>query len=151
MGHWQGKYVIGITGNIATGKSLVRKMLQHLGAYTIDADGLAHRAMLPNAPVYRPVVVSFGTWILAPDKRIDRERLAAVAFAHPAALQRLEKITHPIVRQAIDTLIKGAKQKVIAVEAIKLLESPLAEGFDAIWVVNASPEVKRKKKKRGLE
>ncbi len=141
MGRWQGKYVIGITGNIATGKSLVRKMLQQgLGAYTIDADGLAHRAMLPNAPAYRPVVASFGTWILGPDKRIDRNRLAAVAFSHPAALQRLEAVTHPIIRQAIDTLIRGAKQKVVAVEAIKLLDSPLAEGMDAIWVVDATPE-----------
>lgn len=141
MGRWQGKYVIGITGNIATGKSLVRKMLQQgLGAYTIDADGLAHRAMLPNAPAYRPVVASFGTWILGQDKRIDRSRLAAVAFSHPAALARLEAVTHPIIRQAIDTLIRGAKQKIVVVEAIKLLESPLAEGMDAIWVVDADPE-----------
>ena len=72
MGRWKDKYVIGLTGNIATGKSLVRRMLEHLGAYTIDADGLAHQAMAPGAPAYKPVVLTFGQWILDADKRIDR-------------------------------------------------------------------------------
>jgi len=52
MSAWPGKYVIGLTGNIATGKSVVRKMLEHLGAYGIDADALAHRAIAEDAPGY---------------------------------------------------------------------------------------------------
>jgi dephospho-CoA kinase len=140
VGRWEGKYVIGLTGNIAMGKSLVRRMLEHLGAYTVDADGLAHQAMAPGAPAYKPVIMTFGQWILDPEKRIDRSKLGAVAFAHPDALARLEAITHPIVGQAIDTLIRRTRHKVVVVEAIKLLEGQLADQMDAIWVVDASEE-----------
>lgn len=140
MGRWKDKYVIGLTGNIAMGKSLVRRMLEHLGAYTIDADGLAHQAMAPGAPAYKPVVLTFGQWILDAEKRIDRSKLGAVAFAHPEALARLEAITHPVVGQAIDTLIQRARHKVVVVEAIKLLEGSLAGQMDAIWVVDSTEE-----------
>lgn len=140
MGRWPGKYVIGLTGNIAMGKSLVRRMLEHLGAYAIDADGLAHQAMAPGAPAYQPVVATFGQWILDSEKRIDRAKLGAVAFAHPEALARLEAITHPVIGRAIDTLIQRARHKVVVVEAIKLLEGALADQMDAIWVVDASEE-----------
>jgi dephospho-CoA kinase len=140
VGRWKDKYVIGLTGNIAMGKSLVRRMLEHLGAYTIDADGLAHQAMAPGAPAYKPVVLTFGQWILDAEKRIDRSKLGAVAFAHPEALARLEAITHPVVGQAIDTLIQRARHKVVVVEAIKLLEGSLAGQMDAIWVVDSTEE-----------
>ena len=151
MGRWEGKYVIGLTGNIAMGKSLVRRMLEHLGAYTIDADGLAHQAMSPGAPAYRPVVATFGTWILDADKRIDRSKLGAVVFAHPEALKRLEAITHPIIGRAIDTLIRRARHKVVVVEAIKLLEGWMADQVDAVWVVDASEERQLERlQKRGL-
>lgn len=140
MGRWKDKYVIGLTGNIAMGKSLVRRMLEHLGAYTIDADGLAHQAMAPGAPAYKPVIVTFGQWILDSEKRIDRSKLGAVSFSHPEALARLEALTHPVIGQAIDTLIQRSQHKVIVVEAIKLLEGALAGQFDAIWVVDATEE-----------
>ncbi len=145
MGRWDGKYVIGLTGNIATGKSLVRRMLEHLGAYTIDADGLAHQAMAPGAPAYKPTVITFGQWILDKDQRIDRSKLGAVAFAHPEALARLEAITHPIIGRAIDTLIQRARHKVVVVEAIKLLEGQLADQMDTIWVVDASEEKQKER------
>lgn len=152
MGHWKDKYVIGLTGNIATGKSLVRTMLQHLGAYTIDADGLAHQVMAPNAPAYRPTIEWFGKWIVDKEGRIDRIKLGAVAFSHPEALQRLEAITHPIIGNAINTLITRAPQKVVVVEAIKLLEGELAKQVDAIWVVDSTEEnqLQRLMSKRGM-
>lgn len=152
MGHWKDKYVIGITGNIGTGKSLVRKMLQHLGASTIDADGLSHQVMAPGAPAYKPVIEWFGKWILSDDGRVDRNRLGAVAFAHPVALKRLEALTHPIIGKGIDTLITRAKQKVVAVEAIKLLEGDLKDRVDAIWVVDAPVEMQLQRlvEKRGM-
>jgi dephospho-CoA kinase len=140
VGRWENKYVIGLTGNIATGKSLVRRMLEHLGAYTIDADGLTHQAMAPGAPAYKPVVITFGQWILDAEHRIDRTKLGAVAFAHPDALARLEALTHPIIGQALDTLIQRSRHPVIVVEAIKLLEGPLANQVDAVWVVSTTEE-----------
>lgn len=145
MSRWPNKYVIGLTGNIAVGKSVVRQMLQHLGAYTIDADGLAHQAMQPGAPAYKPVVETFGQFILDQDKRIDRAMLGRIVFANPQALAKLEAIVHPVVGQAINTLVARAKQRVVVIEAIKLLEGDLANAVDTVWVVNASPETQLKR------
>ena len=151
MSRWPGKYVIGLTGNISTGKSLVRKMLEHLGAFGIDADGLAGLAMSPGGPAYLPVVDTFGQWIVASTGEIDRSKLANIVFSDPDALAQLEAIVHPIVVNAINTLIQRASQQVIAIEAIKLLESGLADDCDAIWVVDATEELqlKRLTEKRG--
>ncbi len=140
MGAWAGKYVIGLTGNIATGKSVVRRMLEHLGAYGIDADALAHRAIAKGAPGYRKVVDLFGKWILSPDGQIDRAKLGRIVFSDPAAMRQLEAIVHPLVRQAIQILAQRAPQKVIVIEAIKLLEGPLREMCDSIWVTHVPKE-----------
>ncbi len=141
MGRWTDKYVIGLTGNIATGKSLVRRMLEHLGAYTLDADGLTHRMMEPQAPAYKPIVETFGKFVLNAEGQIDRQRLGAIAFSHPDALKMLEAITHPQIRQALDMLIQRTRHKIVVVEAIKLIETGLADQVDAVWVVNAAPEL----------
>ena len=152
MSAWPGKYVIGLTGNIATGKSVIRKMLEHLGAYGIDADALGHRAIAKDAPGYSAVVKTFGSWILGEDDQVDRTKLAKVVFSDEEALRNLEAIVHPLVRQGVDFLIRRSKQHVIVLEAIKLLESPLRQGCDSIWVTTASPEVQRQRlmQKRGM-
>ncbi|MCK5634095.1 MAG: dephospho-CoA kinase [Anaerolineales bacterium] len=141
MSRWPGKYVIGLTGNIATGKSVVRKMLEHLGGYGIDADALAHRAMAKGAPGYPLVLRAFGEWVLDDDGQIDRQKLAKIAFSDPMALEQLEIIVHPLVAHAVDLLIRRASQSVVVIEAIKLLESDLAAGCDTIWVVDAPAEL----------
>ena len=141
MSKWAGKYVIGLTGNIATGKSVARKMLEHLGAYGIDADALGHRAISQGAPGYQPVVETFGRWILDPDGQIDRAKLGRVVFSDAAALVKLEEIVHPLVSQAIEMLITRASQDVIVIEAIKLLESDLHTRCDSIWVTFAPYEL----------
>jgi dephospho-CoA kinase len=152
MSAWPGKFVIGLTGNIATGKSVVRKMLEHLGAYGIDADALGHRAIAMDAPGYQKVVDTFGKWILAPDGQIERAKLARVVFSDPEALGQLEAIVHPLVRQAVDILVRRAPHKVIVIEAIKLLEGPLRQACDTIWVTYAQKEIQvaRLTQKRGM-
>ncbi len=140
MTKWPGKFVIGLTGNIATGKSVVRKMLEHLGAYGIDADALGHRVIAKGAPGFQPVVDTFGKWILATDGQIDRSKLGRLVFSNPEALATLEDITHPYIRQAIDVLGQRASQKVIVIEAIKLLEGELRNYCDTIWVTDATEE-----------
>jgi dephospho-CoA kinase len=143
MSNWPGKYVIGLTGNIATGKSVVRKMLEHLGAYGIDADALAHRAIARGAPGYQPVVSTFGQWILDSHGEVDRTKLGKLVFSDPDALQKLEGIVHPLVEQAVDLLIRHASQPVIVVEAIKLLEGKLANAFDTIWVSDSTEALQK--------
>lgn len=141
MSKWPGKYIIGLTGNIATGKSVVRRMLEHLGAYTIDADSLAHRAIAKDAPGYKPVVETFGKWILDSNGQINRSRLGGLVFRDPEALNKLENIVHPLVEQAIELLGQRASQRVVVVEAIKLLESQLRTTCDSIWVTYAPEEI----------
>jgi dephospho-CoA kinase len=153
MSYWSGKYIIGLTGNIATGKSVVRRMLEHLGAYGIDADALGHRAISSGAPAFQPVLDTFGSWILSFDGEIDRTRLARIVFSDPTALTRLEEIVHPYVIEAVDLLIRRSKQKVIVIEAIKLLETDLHGKCDSIWVTYASETVQitRLVEKRGMD
>ena len=152
MSNWPGKYVIGLSGNIATGKSVVRRMLEHLGAYTIDADALAHRAIAKGAPGYQPTLDGFGKWLVGKDGEIDRAKLGKLVFSDREALQQLEKIVHPLVVQATEVLIQRATQPVIVVEAIKLLESDLRKACDSIWVTTAPEEVQieRLVRKRGM-
>jgi dephospho-CoA kinase len=152
MSAWQDKFVIGLTGNIATGKSVVRKMLEHLGAYGIDADALGRRAIAEDAPGYQPVVDTFGKWIVASDGQIDRAKLARVVFSDPQALARLESIVHPLVGQAVDLLVRRSRHKVVVVEAIKLLESGLGAACDSIWVTVAPENIQlaRLVQKRGM-
>ncbi|MFQ5576150.1 MAG: dephospho-CoA kinase [Anaerolineae bacterium] len=133
------KYVIGLTGNIATGKSMVRRMLQELGASTVDADGLVHMLQRPGTTVYKEILDTFGSFVLNKDATIHRKRLSDIAFNVPDALKALEAITHPAVRQQIERAIQKAPNYVVVIEAIKLIESGLADKCDAVWVVT-SPE-----------
>ncbi|HEX9331256.1 MAG TPA: dephospho-CoA kinase, partial [Anaerolineales bacterium] len=152
MSNWPGKHVIGLTGNIATGKSVVRRMLEHLGAYTIDADALSHRVISKGAPGYQPVLDKFGSWLLDKDGQINRSKLGHVVFTDQEALSQLEGIIHPYVTQAIDILVKRSSQKVVVIEAIKLLESGLRDQCDSLWVTDAPQEVQveRLMRKRGM-
>ena len=140
MSKWKGKYVIGLTGNIGTGKTVVRRMLEHLGAYGIDADALSHRVIAKGGPGYNKVLETFGQWVLGADGEIDRQKLGRVVFDDPTALKRLEGIIHPYVIQAIDILINRATQSVIVVEAIKLEDLVLDKACDSIWVTTAQLE-----------
>ena len=152
MSKWPGKTIIGLTGNIATGKSVVRRMLEHLGAYTIDADALSHRVISKGAPGYQPVLDRFGTWLLDKDGQIDRSKLGRLVFSDGQALAQLEDIIHPVVTQAVDVLIKRSTQNVVVVEAIKLLESDLRTQCDTIWVTDAPQpvQIERLIRKRGM-
>jgi dephospho-CoA kinase len=145
VSRWPNKYVIGLTGNIGVGKSVVRQMLQHSGAYTIDADSLAHQVMMPNAPAYKPILSTFGQFIVGPDGRINRQMLGQIVFSNPEALKKLEAITHPIIRQGIDALVKRSTQRVVVIEAIKLIEGGLADMVDEVWVVDVKPQIQYKR------
>jgi len=134
------KYLIGLTGNIATGKSVVLRMLQRLGARAIDADALVHQLMAKRTPVWQAILDEFGEGILGPEGEIDREKLGAIVFADAEALNRLEAIIHPAVTARVDELIRQATEAVVVVEAIKLIEAGWHRTCDALWVVTCSKE-----------
>ena len=133
-------YVIGLTGNIGTGKSTVLGMLQRLGARTADADRLAHEVVEPGEPAYRAIIDEFGAQVVAPDGRIDRRRLGEIVFADPSRLKRLEELTHPAVTMRIGEIIASAQEPVVVIEAIKLIEAGGRSWCNAVWVVVAPPE-----------
>jgi dephospho-CoA kinase len=149
---WPGVTVIGLTGNIGTGKSTVTRMLADLGATVIDADTLAHKVIAPGTPGWQQVVDAFGPEVVAADGTIDRARLAAIVFSDPAALARLEAIIHPLVIQEADRRIRALGRGVVVIEAIKLIESGMYRDCDALWVVTARPEqqLERLVRERGM-
>ena len=149
---YPGKTLIGLTGNIAVGKSLARQMLQELGAVTIDADQVAHQVILRGNPTFDEIVAAFGEGIIGEDGEIERAALGRIVFADSAKLKMLEGITHPAIRQRTDQLIRNAEATVVVIEAIKLLEGRLKDVVDAVWVVHASPETQlsRLRSERGF-
>jgi dephospho-CoA kinase len=145
-------FLVGLTGNIATGKSVVARMLSSMGALVIDADEVAHEVMLPGGPAYGAVVDAFGPEILAADGTIDRARLGAIVFRDPAALQRLEAAVHPPTIEEVDRRIAAAEEAVVVVEAIKLVEAGMHRTYGALWVVTAprSVQIERLVATRGM-
>ncbi len=134
------KRIIGLTGNIATGKSVVRQMLINHGALGIDADIIAHRVLYPGGSAYKQIVDAFGSQILARTGEIIRNKLAEIVFSSPSALQQLESLTHPAITIAIRQRIEAAALPMIAIEAIKLMESSLLNLIDSLWVSHVSRE-----------
>ena len=87
------RVLIGLTGNIATGKSEVARLLADLGAHTIDADKVAHEVMQPGGAAYNTVLETFGQDILAADGTIDRAKLGAIVFRDPDALRKRRAVS----------------------------------------------------------
>lgn len=146
-------YFIGLTGNIATGKSTALAFLADKGAHIADADKLAHRTMIPDGPAYEKVVAAFGPEIVDENGLIDRAKLGAIVFADAEALKRLEAIVHPATFELLRWDIMQSNAKVVVVEAIKLFESGnLMSLSDEVWVVAASPETQMKRlvEERGM-
>jgi len=137
----QDRFIIGLTGNIGTGKSLVRKMLQHLGVFGIDADVLTHEALKPGGPAQEQIVHCFSPSILDSQGAIDRAKLARIVFDDEEALAELENILHPFVSIAARNMIKRANLPIIVIEAIKLLDSDLVDICNSLWVVDAQEQV----------
>jgi dephospho-CoA kinase len=145
-------YRIGLTGNIACGKSTVGRMLMARGAEYVDADRLVHALLEPGTPENERIVARFGPEVRAADGRIDRPRLGAIVFADPAALRALEAILHPGVRAEIRRRLDASTASIVVVDAIKLFEGGLAREMDANWVVTCPREeqVRRLVAERGL-
>jgi len=133
-------YIIGLTGNIGTGKSTVAALLEELGAEVVDADRVAHDVMAPGTPEWERLVERFGRDVLLADGSVDRRALGALVFSDAAALRDLEQIVHPGVRQRLRARMAATTRPVLVLEAIKLLEAGLYLEVDAVWVVVADRE-----------
>jgi dephospho-CoA kinase len=134
--------VIGLTGQIASGKTAVALLLHGLGSEIVDCDRLARDSYEPGAPAFDPVVARFGPSILAADGAVDRVRLADLVFSDAEALADLEAIVHPRVKLALDERLRQATHDAVVVEAIKLIEAGLHRRCGSLWVVTAPAELR---------
>ncbi len=139
---------LGLTGGIASGKSAVGEMFVQLGAHLVQADAIAHWLMEPGNPVFDEVVRRFGSEIVNPDGRINRSRLAEVAFGKPGGapprVKELNTIVHPAViaheNQWMVEIGQRDPDAIAIVEAALILESGVASRFDRLAVVTCHPE-----------
>jgi dephospho-CoA kinase len=136
------KKLIGLTGNIATGKSEVARMLRSLGAVVIDADRVARDVVRPGQPALVEIVRVFGEQVLLPNGELNRRLLGSIVFSDDAKLKQLEAITHPAVRAEMQRQIDAApNDAVVVIEVIKLFESGWADRCDQVWVTDCPPEM----------
>lgn len=131
---------VGLTGGIASGKSVVADGLARRGAVVIDADVLAREVVAPGTPGLAAVVERFGPEVLV-DDRLDRARVGAIVFADLQARRDLEAIVHPAVRARAAELEQAAASDAVVVHVIPLLvETGQADDFDRVVVVDVDPE-----------
>lgn len=131
-------YVIGLTGQLGSGKSTAGRILRELGATVLDADEVSRDVMQPGQPAFSAIHAQFGREILDDDGTIDRAKLGRKVFGDPHALRRLEEIVWPhVIARILDVRAGLFDDSTLAVEAIKLLEAPLRRICDEIWVTVA--------------
>ena len=142
---------VGLTGGVGSGKSTVAALLSERGAVVIDADAIAREVVEPGTPGFAAVVAEFGDDVVR-DGRLDRPALAKLVFADDGARDRLNAIVHPLVGSRTAELMAQAPADAIVVYDVPLLvESDLADGFDRVVVVLASPDVRlRRLAERGM-
>ncbi len=143
--------LVGLTGGIASGKSLVAKLLKDLGAYVIDADEIAHEVIQPGTPAYREILQQFGEGILGKDRTIDRARLGQMVFSDPTRRDVLEGIIHPRVFAAEEArrreIAQQDPQAVVIFDAPLLIETRAHELMDRVIVVYADRKTQLKRLK----
>ena len=135
---------MGLTGGIASGKSVVAAMLRELGFPVLEADVVAHLLIEPGQPAHDEVLRVFGNGLVGADGRIDRGKLGVIVFADPAKLVRLNKIIHPRVEEAVfrqfeDWRRQGVRDAGFVVAAL-LVEAGYGKNLDGMVVVFCRPE-----------
>jgi dephospho-CoA kinase len=144
---------LAITGGVACGKSTAGRYLAGEGVAVRDADELAHGLMRRGTPVYEQVVAAFGTGVLAADGSIDRRRLGRCVFADARARERLNRLTHPAVREAWECWLSGCGSEVESAAVIipLLYEGGFEHGWDAVICLAAPRATQRRRLcERGL-
>ncbi|HLU25496.1 MAG TPA: dephospho-CoA kinase [Longimicrobiales bacterium] len=147
---------VGLTGNIASGKSTVSRVWARLGAHVIDADELARRAVEPGSPGLARLVEEFGPGILDDDGRLDRGAMRRLVFRDPEARRRLEAVVHPEVarlRAEAEAALAEAGVDVVVNEIPLLFEVGLESSFDIVVLVEAdvATRLERLMRTRGLD
>tara|TARA_A100001037_G_C14888707_1_gene517350 strand:+ start:118 stop:726 length:609 start_codon:yes stop_codon:yes gene_type:complete len=134
---------VGLTGGIATGKSLVSQLLEEHGAFVINADLIAHELYNPGTIGFNSLIAHFGDTILDLNGTIDRKKLASIVFTRKHEMDNLNTIMHPLIYDEIKKImsdLSNKKHPVVVVEAAVLIEAGWQDLFDQIWVVSSDME-----------
>jgi dephospho-CoA kinase len=146
--------VLGLTGGIGSGKSMVASMFAQQGADVIDADQLAREVVEPGQPALEEIATAFGRGILLPDGRLDRGKLGRIIFADPVARARLNAITHPPIqeRMATEMALRGSRPGLLIVDIPLLYENDRADTVEAVIVVwvDSKTQLRRLNERDGL-
>jgi len=146
--------LVGLTGGIGSGKSTVARLLEKRGAVVFDADLLAREAVEPGTPGHAAVIERFGADVLAPGGELDREALASIVFADPAARRDLEQIVHPEVRRLFAEGSEAYRDtdRVVVFSAPLLVETGMHTAFEVLVVVSATvaTQIERLMRQRGM-
>ena len=148
-------YVIGLTGGIGTGKSVVAEILREQGAEILNADLVGHEAYLPGAPAHEDIVAEFGQDVVAEDGTIDRKKLGPIVFSSPDKLARLNAITHPRMKEMMREKLTEAERegtRVVVLEAALLFDASWDDLTDEVWVtvVDAETAARRASERSGI-
>ena len=147
--------LVGLTGNIGSGKSTVAQLLSERGATIIDADVLSRRAVEQGTPGHRAIVERWGSSILAADGSLDRAALRRIVFGDQAELEQLNSLVHPEVermRAALVELARDRGDRLVVCDVPLLFERRMTESFDRIVLVDAPRPVRLERlvRERGL-
>jgi dephospho-CoA kinase len=135
-------FLLGLTGNIACGKSTVGQVLaERYAAEYVDADRLVHALYAAGTPETAAIAARFGANLLQADGTIDRRRLGDLVMSNDAALRDLERILDPGVGRAIRDRVDNTSARVVVLDAIRLVESGIADHCDTVWVVICDREL----------
>ena len=142
--------VLGLTGGIGSGKSMVAQIFARLGAVVIDADQLAREVVEPGQPALQEIATAFGRDVLLSDGRLDRSKLAGIIFADPAKRARLDAITHPRIRARMDEEIKARRSGsgVLIVDIPLLYENARTHSVERVIVVWVDPQTQLRRIRR---
>ena len=135
--------VIGLAGGIGTGKSEVARILGELGAAVLEADRMGHAVYLPDTDGFREVVATFGDDVVGENGEIDRRVLGSKVFGNPEALEKLNQIAWPRIKQMLADGIKeqqAAGAQVVVMDAAIMIEAGWTDLSDEVWVTSAPIE-----------
>ena len=134
--------IIGITGGIASGKSVVTDFLRSQGYQVIDADQVVHELQKPGGRLYQVLLSEFGTEILLADGQLDRKKLGTLLFSRPNLLEKSSRLQNDIIREelAVKRNQLAATEELFFMDIPLLFEQEYEDWFDQIWLVDVSKD-----------
>lgn len=148
--------IVGLTGGVASGKSVVSQILKEEGAYLIDADQIARELVQPRTPAWKELIKAFGKDILQKDGSIHRKKLAAKVFSDPEQRNLLNRIIHPWIKKEMDRRVQAIGQKdpeaIVVIDAPLLIETGSHREMNKVIVVTSTEEqqIERLREREGM-